>query len=97
MSGVIAMKSVSLRNGAADTLNFEPDAGPAMQRRVVDADFAGVEFIIFAVFSFGHIGHDNVGAALQGNNSSPRVERLHGGGGRNVDVRQQEAGQSHGF
>ena len=90
------MTTPPLSNGAADALYFQPDARAAMCRRIVDAYFAGIEFIQATVLSLGNIGHDHIGTCLKGHNASLGMQALHRRGSGNVDVGQEQTHGSHG-
>ena len=63
------MSASSLPYRASNALDFQANATAAMGGRVVDTDFAGIELIQAAVLALGDIGHDHIGARLQGHDA----------------------------
>ena len=57
--------AVTGADSAPDAHNFKSDTAAAMCRSVVYADFSGVQLIQFAIFAFGYVWHNHIGAALQ--------------------------------
>ena len=70
--------------GAAEGAQPGLDAQGAVGGVFVDAGLAGIELVVFAQGAGGGVGHEDVGAALQGQLAAVGDERVVGGGGRDV-------------